>query len=425
MQTWERTWTVTPGAGVIIDQCRGPVRVAGWDREEVRIVATSDADEPLEQRLKVEHGDGGLRLTVLPERRGFLGIFSREEAVQLEVQVPFGTPLSLDSGSGSVEVTATRGPVRIDSGSGRVTVMEVRHADIDGGSGRVTVRRVDGSLRLDGGSGSVEVEEVGGAANVDVGSGSVTVRKVAGGLRVDTGSGSVTATDIVGGADVDTGSGSVTLERVVGPLVRVDTGSGRVRMREIDAQKVVVDTSSGGIQLELAAVRPDGEYRLHTDSGTANIALPPDAGVTLSLESATGRIHYGDLPIRVVRSDQGELEGMMNSGGARLVVKAVLGVTLRPAEAPAAPGAPGRSPAPAAPDAPPSPGAPSEQPAGPPPEPPVAEALDALDAALRQDAALANSEHIHRVLQMVEEGKLSPEEASEILSALDEGENSA
>lgn len=41
---------------------------------------------------------------------------------------------------------------------------------------------------------------------------------------------------------------------------------------------------------------------------------------------------------------------------------------------------------------------------------------------IRQDAALSSSEHVRRVLEMVEEGKLSPEDALELLRALDEEE---
>ena len=407
MQNWEQTYPFSIGGPVTIEQMSGPVRVAGWDRPEIMVRATADEGEPLSERLAVYAGEDRFHLKVKSLRSGFLGLFQFETAVRLEIMVPFQTACDVQSGSGSVEVLSTRAPLHIETGSGSVSVTDVGDVDLETGSGHVAVRTVNGSAEIETGSGSIEVEQVAGAASVETGSGRVVARYIGQGLQVSTGSGSLAVSDVTGQVDLETGSGSTQVERVTGPGLTLDSGGGSARLAAIDVAQLNIEASSGGVDVELLRIYPGGTYEIETGSGGVVIKLPADASLDLELETDSGKIVYTGLPLRVHHQEAGELEGTMGAGGATLSVEAGSGgIVIRPGAAAGQPEAQYARVA-SAPQAPKS------------PMPPAAAALE---QAMAKDAALESSESMKRVLNMVAEGKLSPEEAEQILRALDEEE---
>lgn len=252
---------------------------------------------------------------------------------------------------------------------------------IDGGPGLVRVSGVHGTVRVDNGSGPVVLEQV-GRADVDTGAGPVTITGATGDVRVDAGAGDVNIADVNGSVNVDVSNGRVTLRRIRGQQVRVDNGS-------------------GAATIELDRLHPGGTYNVDTGSGPVRLSVPV---------GARARVHV-DVPARRLRVDlRGELlsrggnEMSLNGGGAgdaeiRLdcrgevhLTSHVPGAVAGAAAAEAAPAAGPDSPAAAAAAGPPGAGG-----------PPVGE------------------DEMTRVLRMVEEGKLTPEEAAELLAAL-EGE---
>ena len=394
MQTFEQTYPLTGRKRVSIDQGRGAVRIAGAQADEVKLRATSPSREALQERLKITHTAEGLVIKV-EKRSGFFGLFgsSDDESVNLELMVPYGTDLDLDTGSGPVEVAETRGPVSLDCGSGRVIVTGVRQTQIDGGSGRIEAYKVDGDLLIDSGSGRVTAEQVKGNVKIDVGSGAVAARHIIGRLTIDTGSGSVSVDGVEGAVSIDTGSGGVTVQTVSGAMVKADTGSGSVTLKQVDTAQVSVDTGSGSITAELTAINPKGSYTFGTESGRVTVAVPTHAGLKVKLEAGGGRIDYSGLPLEIQRSDDDGVSGTLNGGGGYLSVSGAHGgIRLQPY-------------------------------AGAVPQ--MAGASQAMLSLVKGDAALQHSEHLQRVLKMVEEGKLTPDQAADLLRALDDEEEQA
>jgi DUF4097 and DUF4098 domain-containing protein YvlB len=426
MQTWEHSFDLPPGAGVNIEQRAGLVKVIGWDQSTVQVNASSPGNTAIEDRMAVEFGSGGLYLRV--KRGPGLLFWSSDDRIDLELSVPFGTACQIESGSGVIEVMGTNGRLQAETGSGRVAVAGVAVCHVETGSGGVLIRQVNGDLEATTGSGTIEVETVNGNATLDTGSGSITARAINGDLHADTGSGRLVVARIFGRAELDSGSGHVEVHELNGPSLKVDTGGGGARLSAISVAELAVDASSGRVEVELATVYPNGRYEIETGSGGVTVAVPPDAGLTVSVEAPAGRIVHTGLNLQVRHADRGELEAELNGGGASLSIEAGSGgIELRPysggpaAEVaaapfhPAVPAAPVPPAAPTLPDPPPAP-----EPPTPPPAPSRAEAQ--LREVIHKDAALENSEQIRRVLVMLESGKLTPDEAEEILRALDEEE---
>ena len=184
--------------------------VDGIDRIEVKatiVIPDTDEDDALkiiEKKLELglERKDGQAVLKSWFEG-GFWG-FGPDGRIDLEIRAPASLAISIDDGSGSIDVRNFFSDVLIDDGSGSIDVQTVGALDIDDGSGSIEVTDVAGDVFIDDGSGTIDVGKVGGSVTIDDGSGSIHVRDVARDLTIlDAGSGSVSFSDIRGTVEQD------------------------------------------------------------------------------------------------------------------------------------------------------------------------------------------------------------------------------
>jgi hypothetical protein len=172
---------------------------------------------------------------------------------------------------------------------------------VDTGSGDVDLDGVDGQLSVDTGSGEIELSQVRGAVLADTGSGDVKIDGIeAPSLRVDTGSGDIwVANGSAGEVLADTGSGDIELSEVRLRTFDGDTGSGDVIVTGglAEATAVRVDTGSGGVRI----LGGDSfQFDLVTDVGSGDV-----------------RVGYGDAQLD---RDDGEVVGARRGSGQTRVV---------------------------------------------------------------------------------------------------------
>lgn len=186
----------------------------------------------------------------------------------------------------------------------RIALPAGANAALRNSMGPVKGGDLEGTLTIDTGSGKVEVASHIGQLTVDTGSGDVILGSVKGETSVDTGSGDVVVRRLVGNGSVDTGSGDVTIQRISAGRLMVDTGSGDVTLQQGVAGKVVADTGSGGIRV--VAVELDD---LSAETGSGNITVQSSLANTRRVRAETGS---GDVDIKAgadasfdIDSDQG------------------------------------------------------------------------------------------------------------------------
>lgn len=133
----------------------------------------------------------GARAVLVSEIESHSLFSSHNAQIDLTVSVPEKMGLSVDDGSGSIEIENIIGNVHIEDGSGSMRVENVKgNLEIDDGSGELEVRRVTGDLVIDDGSGSISVADIGGSVTLDDGSGSIDIDGVEKDLTLkETGSG--------------------------------------------------------------------------------------------------------------------------------------------------------------------------------------------------------------------------------------------
>lgn len=163
-----------------------------------------DAIDFVEKRLKLSlDGDAGWAKLDSWFEEGFFGTGSGAR-IDLDISMPAGIALSIDDGSGLIDVSDLTAAIAIDDGSGSIDVRNVAKVTIDDGSGSVHVSNVAGDVSIVDGSGSISVRGVQGSVSIDDGSGGIQVNDVERDLIIiDDGSGGLSFSDVRGKVEGD------------------------------------------------------------------------------------------------------------------------------------------------------------------------------------------------------------------------------
>ena len=161
--------------------------------------------------------------------------------IDLVVEVPEGTAVRIDDGSGDLTFSGT-GTTRVSDGSGNLRGRDVRGAlEIEDGSGDIELVGVSGAIEIDDGSGNIEIEDARAAVEVDDGSGDVDIER-AQSVRVSDGSGEIRVASVTGNVVIDEdGSGSIRVQGVGGNFTVDDDGSGDVRYTNVTGRVSIPD----------------------------------------------------------------------------------------------------------------------------------------------------------------------------------------
>jgi hypothetical protein len=198
----------------------GRIKVTGWDRQEVKVVASSD--------------NGRLRFSA-SQQRVSLEVDRNGGEVQYDVTVPRGTKLSLESISGSITATGVGGETEAQSVSGYVNVSDAtKEVSVESVSGAVSVTNVSGNLSAQSTSGDVTIGNTTGDVEAETVSGRILMEGIRStSVRTETVSGTVSYTGSIdpgGKYSFVTHSGllRLNLPANVGAVFSVETYSGDI-----------------------------------------------------------------------------------------------------------------------------------------------------------------------------------------------------
>jgi DUF4097 and DUF4098 domain-containing protein YvlB len=247
--------------GVVqISNVAGSVNVTGWDREEVAVTGTlGKGTEHLEFA-----GSGGKTVVkvVLPRHAHHV------DGSRLEIQVPAGSQLEIETVSAEIAVQKVSGKVRLESVSGSITVA--------GEPSRFEARSVSGKIEISAANAPGRAKSVSGA---------VTLRGVAGAVEASSVSGSLRVT-----------GGEVT--------------------------SVELETTSGRIMFDAALAR-DARLEATSVSGAVELTLPANVAAEFDVTTFSGDISndLGPAARRTSEHGPGRELSFSTGGAARVVVK--------------------------------------------------------------------------------------------------------
>jgi len=156
----------------------------------------------------------------------------RGATIDVEVHLPTGADLSLDTGYGDIVVSGVSGQTAAKTGAGNIDLPEAARVTLHSGAGNISVGRIGGGT-LRTGAGDIGIERTGGDTELNAGSGDVTILDAVGAVRIHTGAGDVNARLSEGRIDVRSGMGDILVRVPTGVAVwqELTTGMGEVRSR--------------------------------------------------------------------------------------------------------------------------------------------------------------------------------------------------
>ena len=208
---------------VVVEQPLGKLQIRGWDKDEVRIVATKRAPDAAtldRLRVNVEMLDGHIRIRTGVRVGGALKALPQAKmGIDLAVDAPRHVALQARTWSGDLEAQGFRAGAQLASTGG-----EVRASDIEG---KVVSNSVKGRQRLSAIRGNVEADGV---------------------------------------------TGDLELDTVDGDELDAKVVEGQITARQVRTQVVHLFSTSGGIVF-VGTIRAGALYDLKTDQGDIRLSL--------------------------------------------------------------------------------------------------------------------------------------------------------
>ena len=221
-----------------------------------------------------------------------------------------------------------RGEVRFDAHSSSVRVQiepEERHgagnADLD-----LTVP-IGTRVQIDGFSAPYTVKGVKGEVKLESMSGSTTVDDAVGSVSIETVSGSISASNISGDLRANAVSGRLDISNINGDI-ESESISGHIWITGARSKSVGAETVSGSVSYT-GTVDPAGTYTFKSNSGRITLAVQPDIGATVSLETFSGIVD-SDFPVTLGSGTNrighdSKFEFKIGNGRARIILETFSG----------------------------------------------------------------------------------------------------
>lgn len=237
---------IGPRGKFVLRQASGEISIRGVEGDVARV--RSDDSRPLTELFDIETGDGRLELRQ-KERFGLGFKMFRNDAPELEIEVPHGARVSIDSASAELEVSDLDGEKQFRTASGDVQL-----------------RRLAGQLEVQTVSGDIDLE---GQAPIDL-----QMRSVSGDVRV--------RVPRLKRLDMTTTSGDLWLDAELG-------GDGPFALRSISGDATIVGRSGFRVEAESITGDLSSEVPAKRESMPGRrIMVVGRPGPTLAFRSVSG-----------------------------------------------------------------------------------------------------------------------------------------
>jgi DUF4097 and DUF4098 domain-containing protein YvlB len=269
----------------------GSVRVVGWGRSEVQVTGSVAREG---DRVAVEGGGRRVEVNVQGNR-------GRGGPANLEVRVPAGASVEVNTTAAPITVTGVNGTVEVTSQAGAVTVQgrprsieATAHAGaiiVDAETERVVLTALAGPVRLAGTvrnraevtamAGAVEIPGAVGELEVNALNGAVRVANVTGGrVEINSVSGSVSVAGTRLRGNVESVSGAVTVSGSLGGALNVASHAGSVTLQLPGSTNARVEITSfnGGVSSDWRLTRDGRDWRGTLGSGGSTLSVTTFSG---------------------------------------------------------------------------------------------------------------------------------------------------
>ncbi len=271
---FEQTIETSAAPHITVDECLGNLVVQGSEEQQIvlRLRDGCEDDATLERE--------GETFTLAARTDCFL-------------TCPLSATLTIHTIAGNLKVKGIEGTLAIDTVRGNSTLRAVGPATLEQVLGNLNARQVAGNLRAQTVKGNAQVRRVGGSLSLGRVGGNAQVRGVEGSLSLDQIDGNLVSDGLQGGLTAEQVGGNVRLGPPFssGAAYRLNA-SGNLKVRlPADASLNLTLRASGGVRSDipdLALEETDGETKGILGAGESSLEAQVAGRVTLSLSESEG-----------------------------------------------------------------------------------------------------------------------------------------
>lgn len=202
-----------------IDAGAGTLVINGSDTAtQINVIADIYTEKGNRENYQLELSDSGDTAYLMAKINSSSGFWKGDSPhINIKVTMPSHLLLTVEDGSGDIDISNIDAPVSIQDGSGGMSVNKVKgNININDGSGELNLIDIEGNVKIDDGSGSIFVKGISGDAFIEDGSGELTVRNVIGTVTIDDGSGDIDVEHVGNVRILESGSGGLRVKKVSG-----------------------------------------------------------------------------------------------------------------------------------------------------------------------------------------------------------------
>lgn len=251
-----RTERLNYGSKLWVKNRNGGIRVAGWDREEVSLVAEIRDSERRKIEIVLQHRDQGLDIeAVFRQPRWTFGIgFMQSPRCEMTLNVPRKLQAHFRTTNGTLSVASFEGFANCETTNGDIKVRDISgevHAETTNGTieaanlrARIKGGTTNGRILLDGVEGGILMETTNGsikARNLDGWGEGISLETTNGSIEVELGKAS-------GDIQVSNSNGGLDVKPVGAQVIETSKHSAHVKVSG-RSQKITLSTTNGSIRV--------------------------------------------------------------------------------------------------------------------------------------------------------------------------------
>jgi DUF4097 and DUF4098 domain-containing protein YvlB len=271
-QQTDTTIAVKPDARIQIQNFAGSVRVRGWERNAVRIVA----GESRRDEVRVQRGDAVLAIATVSKS----GV---PAPLDYEITIPARASLDVGGTYTDIRIEGVRGSVSATTVQGEVT--------LHGGDGVVSLKSVEGAVIIEDATGRIEVNGVNKG---------LTLRNVRGDITAETVNGSI----VLDGIDSD----DVDAEKVNGRVTYEGTLKDRGRSRFASHSGTIIVSVPERSNATVAAVSSQGTFssRFELPNAASDASSGPRRRANFAFGTGSARIEAESFQGSIILARPGD-----------------------------------------------------------------------------------------------------------------------
>ncbi len=243
------------GSVLVVATSNSPIRIEGWDKEEVSLDADIQEREKDDVKVEVTRSQGRLEIrAVFPHQSGW-SFFGNKQSCAFTLKVPRKLEGHFRTSNARIDASHLTGAQEFSTSNAKLILEDIQ-GNVEAHTSNATLQAhgITGDLHGGTSNGTLRLEQVSGGVEFSTSNASIDAKDLDGqgkGIRLSTSNGSITVGlgNAKGEVDAATSNGSVKVERTGLELLEVHSHRARVKVAGSN-QVIHLRTSNGSITIQ-------------------------------------------------------------------------------------------------------------------------------------------------------------------------------